>query len=126
MCCFIYYPPLDQELSRVRPGFVQKVSTQMISQLLDDISADGVVNDGEREFILEENNIRSDKARRLIDTVKNKGDRASRKMITHIQIRDPELYAELGLSYGQPAPSGELTYYSFNLPPVLIQTDIMP
>lgn len=110
----------------MRPGFVQKVSTQLISQLLDDILVDGVVNDGERESILEENNIRADKARRLIDTVKRKGDRASRKMITCIQNRDPELYAELGLSYGQPAPPGEPTYYSFNLHPVLIQTDIMP
>uniref|UniRef100_A0A3Q3WW36 Uncharacterized protein n=1 Tax=Mola mola TaxID=94237 RepID=A0A3Q3WW36_MOLML len=91
-------------LSRVRPRFVDKVSLNMINQLLDDILLDGVVNNGERESIIEENGIRSDRARRLIDIVIKKGDRASRKLIASIQSRDPELYSELGLSCGQPAP----------------------
>lgn len=82
----------------------------MINQLLDDILLDGVVNNGERESIIEENGIRSDRARRLIDIVIKKGDRASRKLIASIQSRDPELYSELGLSCGQPAPPGELAY----------------
>uniref|UniRef100_A0A3Q3X3Z5 Uncharacterized protein n=1 Tax=Mola mola TaxID=94237 RepID=A0A3Q3X3Z5_MOLML len=97
-------------LSRVRPRFVDKVSLNMINQLLDDILLDGVVNNGERESIIEENGIRSDRARRLIDIVIKKGDRASRKLIASIQSRDPELYSELGLSCGQPAPRGELAY----------------
>ncbi|CAG14819.1 unnamed protein product, partial [Tetraodon nigroviridis] len=96
------------ELARVRPKFVEKVSTQMINQLLDDILLDGIVSEMEKESITEENNVRSDKARRLIDSVKKKGERASRKLIEHIQSRDPELSAELGLSCGQPAPPGEL------------------
>uniref|UniRef100_A0A3Q3WN69 Caspase a n=1 Tax=Mola mola TaxID=94237 RepID=A0A3Q3WN69_MOLML len=86
------------------PRFVDKVSLNMINQLLDDILLDGVVNNGERESIIEENGIRSDRARRLIDIVIKKGDRASRKLIASIQSRDPELYSELGLSCGQPAP----------------------
>lgn len=100
----------------MRPSFVEKVSTQMINQLLDDILVDGIVNDGEKESILEENSIRADKARRLIDTVRRKGDKACRKMIAHLERRDPELYGELGLASGQPAPSGELTFSSCKAP----------
>ncbi|KAM9359481.1 caspase a-like [Symphorus nematophorus] len=92
------------ELARVRKNFVDKVSKELISQLLDDILEDGVVNDGEKDSILEENNSRADKARRLIDVVKKKGDKASAKMIEHIKSRDPMLLSELGLSCGQPAP----------------------
>lgn len=69
---------------------------------------DAIVNDMEMESIIQENNSRSDRARGLIDCVRRKGDRASRKLIAHIQSRDPELFAELGLSCGQPAPPGEL------------------
>ncbi|KAM9359205.1 caspase-1-A-like [Symphorus nematophorus] len=94
----------DKELARVRKNFVDKVSKELISQLLDDILEDGVVNDGEKDSILEENNSRADKARRLIDVVKKKGDKASAKMIEHIKSRDPMLLSELGLSCGQPAP----------------------
>lgn len=85
-----------------------RVSTTMINQLLDDILLDGIVNEMERESITEENNIRSDKARRLIDSVRKKGERACRKMIAHLQSRDPELSAVLGLSCGHSAPPGEL------------------
>lgn len=93
----------------MRPSFVDKVSTHMISQLLDEILKDSVVNSGEKDWILEENNIRADKARRLIDTVIKKGDRASGKLIAHIECKDPELYFELQLSGSQPAATGELT-----------------
>lgn len=101
--------PLDKQLFRVRPLFVDKVSSNMIYQLLDDILHDGVVSNGEKERISEQSGIRSQKARNLIDTVIQKGDRASSKLIASIQRRDPELYSELGLSCGQSAPPGELT-----------------
>lgn len=93
----------------MRPSFVERVSTHMISELLDDILKDSIVNSGEKDWILEENNIRRDKARRLIDTVIRKGERASGKFITHIKCKDPELYSELQLSDSQPAAIGELT-----------------
>lgn len=101
------FVPFPDELARVRPTFVEKVSTQMINQLLDDILLDGIINDMEKESITEENTIRSDKARRLIDAVRRKGERASRSLIAHIQSRDPELSAVLALSCG-PALPGEL------------------
>ncbi|XP_029699454.1 caspase-1-like [Takifugu rubripes] len=92
------------QLDSIRLMFVEKVSTQMINQLLDDIFMDGIVSEMEKESITEESNIRSDKARRLIDSVRKKGERACKKMISHIQSRDPELSAVLGLSCGHPAP----------------------
>ncbi|XP_068567770.1 caspase a-like isoform X2 [Cebidichthys violaceus] len=56
-----------------------------------------------RDSVLEENSSTANKARSLIDMVRKKGDEASRKMIAHLQSRDPSLYSELGLSSGQPA-----------------------
>ncbi|XP_038559269.1 caspase-1-like [Micropterus salmoides] len=94
----------EQELFNVRSKFVEKASKELINQLLDDILGDRIVNVGEKDSIIEENQSKADRARCLIDTVRNKGNDASRKLIAHIQIRDPALYSTLGLSSGQPAP----------------------
>nr|XP_033486824.1 caspase-1-A-like isoform X2 [Epinephelus lanceolatus] len=91
------------ELGRVRRKFVDKVSKVLIKQLLDDLLDDGVLNDGQKDSIVEEYSATADKARVLIDTVKKKGDEASRKLIAHIHSRDSTLYSELGLSCVQPA-----------------------
>ncbi|KAL3991896.1 bone morphogenetic protein receptor type-1B [Sarotherodon galilaeus] len=88
----------ERELARVRSKFVEKISKALLDQLLDDILEDGILNDGERESIVEENKNRADKARCLIDTVRKKGDQASNKLICHLQRRDPMLFAELGLT----------------------------
>ncbi|KAF1394110.1 hypothetical protein PFLUV_G00023100 [Perca fluviatilis] len=88
------------ELARMRGRFVDKVSTAVIKQLLDDLLDDGVLNDGEKDSILEGNNTTADKTRSLVDIIKKKGDVASRKMIAHLYERDPTLHSELGL--GQP------------------------
>ena len=79
---------------------MSKVSTAVIKQLLDDLLDDDVLNDGQKDSILEENNTTADKARSLVDIIKKKGDVASRKMIAHLYERDPTLHSELGL--GQP------------------------
>ncbi|KAK9528644.1 hypothetical protein VZT92_012796 [Zoarces viviparus] len=92
-----------QELANVRTKFVEKANIVLIDQLVDDLLVDHVLNEGEKESIREENLSRANKARSLIDMVRNKGDEASRKMIAHLQRRDHFLYAELGLSSGQPA-----------------------
>lgn len=84
-----------------------KVSKDLINQLLDDILEDQIVNEGEKDSIVEENTSRADKARCLIDTVKRKGDKASQMLIACIQSRDPTLYSELGLSCGKPSPPAE-------------------
>ncbi|KAK5621632.1 hypothetical protein CRENBAI_023897 [Crenichthys baileyi] len=93
----------DKDLQSVRPGFVDKVSTEVIKQLLDGLLVDGVLNDGEKDSVLEENPTRADKARALIDKVKKKGHEASRKMIARLQELDQTLYCELGLSSDKPA-----------------------
>ncbi|XP_062275631.1 caspase-1-A-like isoform X2 [Scomber scombrus] len=93
----------DKELAKVRTKFAEGVNIAVIKQLLDDVLEDGIVNDGEKESILEENSTKTDKARALIDTVKRKGDEASRKLITRLYNRDPTLHKNLGLSSGQPA-----------------------
>ena len=76
---------------------MQNVSRELINQLLDDLLMDGVLNDGEKDSVLQENNTRANRARCLIDMVKRKGREASRKFICHIQSRDPTLSADLGL-----------------------------
>ncbi|XP_059186987.1 caspase-1-A-like isoform X2 [Centropristis striata] len=96
------------ELAGVRRKFVDKVSNTVLKQLLDDLVGD-VLNEGEKESILEENPARADKARVLIDTMKKKGDAASRKMMDHLLSNDPTLYAELGLSTDQPDQPGHAT-----------------
>ena len=95
----------------MRTKFVERANKELIRQLLDDLLEDYVMNYGEKDFILEENTTRADKARCLIDMVRKKGDEASRKMIAHLQHRDPALYKTLGLSSGQPTQPGELTYF---------------
>ncbi|XP_034404041.1 caspase-1-like isoform X2 [Cyclopterus lumpus] len=93
-----------KELDMVRKTFVKKASKELIKQLLDDLLEDGVLNDGQKDSILEENSSTADRARSLIDNVKKKGDEASRNIIAHLQSRDPSLYSELGLSSGRPTP----------------------
>ena len=94
--------------------FVEKASKELIKQLLDDLLDDGVLNDGQKDSILEENISTADKARGLIDTVRTT-DEASRKMITHLRSRNFTLYSDLGLTFGQPAQPGELTYFTYIL-----------
>ncbi|XP_062270912.1 caspase a-like [Scomber scombrus] len=102
--CFIF-PLLDNQLAKVRAKFVVGVNSTVIKQLLDDLIHDGIVNEGEKGSILEENSTRADRARSLIDTVRRKGGEASRKFIAHLHVRDPILYKDLGLSSGQPGQS---------------------
>ncbi|XP_028445361.1 caspase-1-like, partial [Perca flavescens] len=92
----------DKELARLRPKLIEKVSNVLIKQLLDDLLEDGVLNDGEKDSILRESCTSADRARCLIDMVRKKGRKASRKIFTHLQSRDPTLSAELGLPSGLP------------------------
>ncbi|XP_067362974.1 caspase a-like isoform X1 [Channa argus] len=94
----------DKELARIRGKFVDAVSLAVLKQLLDDLLEDGVLNDGEKDSVLEDNPTKSDRARCLIDITKRKGNEASRKMIAHLQKRDQTLFSALGLASVQPAP----------------------
>ncbi|XP_049930410.1 cytolytic toxin-alpha-like [Epinephelus moara] len=92
----------DKELARLRPKLVGRVCRELINQLLDDLLEGGVLNDGEKDSILQENSTSANRARRLIDMIRKKGREASRKLLTHLQSRDPTLCAELGLPSGLP------------------------
>ncbi|XP_062417629.1 caspase-1-like [Pungitius pungitius] len=91
------------KLQNARRKFVEKADKELIQQLLDDLLDDGVVNDGQKDSILEDNSTTADRARDLIDVVKKKGDKASEIFITHLEVRDKVLCTELGLSSAQPA-----------------------
>ncbi|KAL4001600.1 solute carrier family 12 (sodium/chloride transporter), member 3 [Sarotherodon galilaeus] len=89
----------EDELGRVRSNFVWRVSKEILTQLLDALVTDRVLNDLEKASIVEGNSATADKARDLIDTVKKKGGTASRIMIRHLQTIDPTLSSELHLSF---------------------------
>ncbi|XP_055022761.1 caspase a-like isoform X2 [Boleophthalmus pectinirostris] len=86
---------MAEELKKLRSKFVQKVSKDIVKQLLDLLLEDKVINDGEKESIMEENLTTSDKARQTIDTVSKKGDNASNRLLQHLQKCDPTLYEDL-------------------------------
>ncbi|XP_075960070.1 NACHT, LRR and PYD domains-containing protein 1 homolog [Anarhichas minor] len=92
----------EEELAKVRCKLVATVSRELVNQLLDDLLEDRVLNEGEKDSILQENNTSADRARCLIDTVRRKGHEASGKIFTHLRSRDPTLSAQLGLPSGRP------------------------
>ncbi|XP_077434939.1 NACHT, LRR and PYD domains-containing protein 1a-like isoform X3 [Vanacampus margaritifer] len=86
----------DDELLRVRSDFIDRVSPEVINQLLDDLL--GVcLNDGERKAITKGTKIPAHRARKLIDTVRKKGPEASGRIIFHLEQRDKTLHGLLGL-----------------------------
>ncbi|XP_060928945.1 caspase a-like [Limanda limanda] len=95
---------MADKLAKVRTKFVEQVSIPTLDRLLDNILEDRIVNDWQKDAILEGNSTRDNKACCLIDTVMKKGDKASMKMIAHLQNCDRVLYSELGLGPLPPAP----------------------
>uniref|UniRef100_A0A3Q2WD26 CARD domain-containing protein n=1 Tax=Haplochromis burtoni TaxID=8153 RepID=A0A3Q2WD26_HAPBU len=97
-----------EELARVRSAFVWRVSIEILKQLLEALVSDGVINELEKESILEGNPVRADKARCAIDTVRKKGDKACRIMISHLQNIDLFLFSQLRLYSDPSAQQGYL------------------
>ncbi|XP_061073630.1 caspase-1-like [Conger conger] len=64
---------------------VERVSSHVLLQLLDDLLQDRVVNDGEKDAVIEENKSTADKARCLLDKVRKRGPKASGKFISRLQ-----------------------------------------
>ncbi|XP_072235435.1 NLR family CARD domain-containing protein 3-like isoform X5 [Leuresthes tenuis] len=96
-------PSPESELNRIRMEFVTRVPAELLKQLLDALLADGVFSDLEKEAIIEENQSRADKARRLIDDVRRKGEEACRKLMEHLQKLDLTLSSQLRLLSGPSA-----------------------
>uniref|UniRef100_A0A3B4H7K4 Caspase-5-like n=1 Tax=Pundamilia nyererei TaxID=303518 RepID=A0A3B4H7K4_9CICH len=91
----------------LRKEFVSRVSQENLKELLEAFVTDGILNDLEKESILEENQSRADRVRCFIDTVKKKGDKACRIMFTHLQKIDSTLYSSLHVSTFPSAQKGE-------------------
>uniref|UniRef100_A0A3P9DF14 CARD domain-containing protein n=1 Tax=Maylandia zebra TaxID=106582 RepID=A0A3P9DF14_9CICH len=109
-CLCLFLLLVEEELARVRSAFVWRVSTEILKQLLEALVSDGVLNELEKESILEGNPVRADKARCFIDTVRKKGDKASRIMVRHLQTIDLSLFSQLRLYSDPSAQQGESTF----------------
>ncbi|XP_043992974.1 NLR family CARD domain-containing protein 3-like [Gambusia affinis] len=88
----------EEKLFQVRIEFVERVSEEILNQLLDRLEKDGIFKCSEKEEILQKNQTRANKARGTIDAVRMKGQRASRLMIKHLDFIDPTLSKQLNLS----------------------------
>ncbi|XP_035772363.1 protein NLRC3-like, partial [Neolamprologus brichardi] len=86
---------IRDELLMLRREFVRRVSTEILTQLLEALVSDAILDDLEKESIIEENKSRANKARCFVDTVRKKGNKACRIMINHLQKLDPVLFSEL-------------------------------
>uniref|UniRef100_A0A8C5AZP6 NACHT, LRR and PYD domains-containing protein 12-like n=1 Tax=Gadus morhua TaxID=8049 RepID=A0A8C5AZP6_GADMO len=84
------------ELRRIRSEFVKGVSEPAIKGLLDDLWQQKVFSSEEKDYVMAERT-KADQARRLIDMVIGKGERASQAMIDSMKKRDQHLCSTLGL-----------------------------
>ncbi|XP_047462257.1 protein NLRC3-like, partial [Mugil cephalus] len=98
----------EELVAKMRPEFVERLSPEVLTQLLETLVADGVLTELEKESISEKNLVRADKVRHFIDTVKRKGEEACKKLIRHLQSKDPALSHQLRLSSVQPAQKDAL------------------
>ena len=85
---------------------MQGVSNPVIKGLLDDLYQHEVVSTEEKEFVMENQKIKTDMARCLIDMVIGKGETASRIMIDNMKVKDKYLCSHLGL-ISSPAAAAE-------------------
>ncbi|CAG5934489.1 unnamed protein product [Menidia menidia] len=85
----------QREMDQMRLEFVKRVPAEILRELLDALVADRVFNHLEEEEIIEENATRANRARRLIDDVRKKGEKACRAMLKHLQTLDPMLFSQL-------------------------------
>ncbi|XP_023185455.1 NACHT, LRR and PYD domains-containing protein 14-like [Xiphophorus maculatus] len=93
----------EEKLFKFRSEFVEKVSEEILIQLLDDLETDRVLIRLEKQAILRGNPITTDKACSTIDAVRMKGQRACEIMIKRLQLRDPTLSNHLSLSSLSPS-----------------------
>ncbi|CAL8282836.1 unnamed protein product [Boreogadus saida] len=87
---------LPEELRRIRSEFVEGVSDPVIKGLLDDLYHHEVFSSEEKDHVMA-GSTKADQARRMIDMVIGKGERASHVMIDSMKKRDQHLCSTLGL-----------------------------
>uniref|UniRef100_A0A3Q0RT09 CARD domain-containing protein n=1 Tax=Amphilophus citrinellus TaxID=61819 RepID=A0A3Q0RT09_AMPCI len=84
-------------LLSVRTQFVEKVSGSTLNQLLDSLLQRGIINEGEMDSARIKP--KADRARDVIDVVRNKGAEASNSLINDLRELDPYLSETLHLSF---------------------------
>ncbi|XP_019201067.2 uncharacterized protein LOC100697750 [Oreochromis niloticus] len=89
------FPP-DKHLFAVRKQFVDQVSDSTVNQLLDNLLQQGIINKEEMDSARIKP--RADRARDVIDVVRNKGEEASSSLIDGLRELDPYLSETLHLS----------------------------
>ena len=87
---------------------MQRASIPVIKGLLDDLWQKKLLSTEEKDFVMEKENIKTDRARCLIDMVIGKGETASKEMIASIKKRDNPLCITLGLISSPTAGGAEL------------------
>ncbi|XP_065326036.1 uncharacterized protein LOC135932533 [Pelmatolapia mariae] len=88
--------PADKRLFSVRIQFVEKVSDSTLNQLLDRLLQEEIITMEEMEAARIKP--RAERARDVIDVVRNKGERASSFLIDALCELDKHLFGSLGLS----------------------------
>uniref|UniRef100_A0A3B3BCR3 CARD domain-containing protein n=1 Tax=Oryzias melastigma TaxID=30732 RepID=A0A3B3BCR3_ORYME len=83
-----------EKLKQIGPGFVERVSKATLDSLLFKLHQCGAITSAEEEYIGAANQ-RSEKAKRLFDTVTKKG--VSSLLMKNLKDEDPFLYQELCL-----------------------------
>jgi hypothetical protein len=84
---------------------VQRISQPLIKGLLDDLWQQKVFSTEDKEFVTENQKIKTDMARCLIDMVIGKGETACRIMIDSMKVRDEHFTLDL---ISSPAAVAEL------------------
>ena len=84
---------------------MQRVSISVIKGLLDDLWQQKVFSTEDKEFVTENQKIKTDMARCLIDMVIGKGETACRIMIDSMKVRDEHFTLDL---ISSPAAVAEL------------------
>lgn len=87
----------QSRLLSVRPQFIEAVSDTVLNQLLDQLLQRGIINHGEMDSA-RTTRTRADKARAVIDMVRNKGTQASSSLIEDLSRLDSHLSETLKLS----------------------------
>uniref|UniRef100_I3KS50 CARD domain-containing protein n=2 Tax=Oreochromis TaxID=8139 RepID=I3KS50_ORENI len=85
----------DKHLFAVRKQFVDQVSDSTVNQLLDNLLQQGIINKEEMDSARIKP--RADRARDVIDVVRNKGEEASSSLIDGLRELDPYLSETLHL-----------------------------
>lgn len=86
---------MAEKLFKLRTQFVNRVSEEILNQLLDDLEDTNILNFGEVQAITQGSTTTTHRARQLISSVRGKGDKASNKFIHYFQNRDRTLYEAL-------------------------------